>query len=303
MARSATSPGKSSSGGERIIPRILQFFALISILTTFGIILTLFTETFRFFGEVSILEFLTDPQWTPSFKPQHFGILPLLVGTLLITGIALVIAIPIGLGSAIYLSEYASDEIRRLVKPVLEVLAGIPTIVYGYFALNFITLQILRPLFPEISIYNALSAGIAVGIMIIPMVSSLSEDAMSAVPRSLRQGAFALGATRLEVSTRVVVPAALSGIVSSFVLAFSRAIGETMIVTVAAGASPNLTLNPLESVQTMTAYIVQVATGDIAHGGIVYRSVFAVGTTLFLITLASNLLAQYITSKFREEYE
>jgi phosphate transport system permease protein len=252
---------------------------------------------------VSLAEFFLDTQWTPLLSPQHFGIWPLICGTLLVTGIAVLIAIPIGLGSAIYLSEYAPESVRRTVKPVLEILAGIPTIVYGYFALNFLTADVLKKIFPEIGTFNALSAGIAVGIMITPMISSLSEDAMSAVPRRLREGAYALGSTRLEVVFRVVVPAALSGIISSFVLAFSRAIGETMIVTVAAGSTPKLTLNPMESIQTMTAYIVQVATGDISHGGIEYSSVFAVGTTLFLFTLAMNILAQYITRKFREEYD
>lgn len=289
--------------GDRLIPRILLLLSLISILTTIGIIVTLLLETSNFFRQVSIIQFLTDTKWTPLFQPQHFGILPLLCGTLLITGIAVLIAVPIGLGSAIYLSEYASDRVRRIVKPILEVLAGVPTIVYGYFALNFITQDVLKNIFPQIGTYNALSAGIAVGVMITPMISSLSEDAMSAVPRRLREGAYALGSTRLEVALKVVVPAALSGIISSFVLAFSRAIGETMIVTVAAGATPKLTLNPLESVQTMTAYIVQVSTGDISHGGIEYSSVFAVGMTLFLFTLLMNFIAQMITRKFREEYQ
>lgn len=289
--------------GDVIAPRLLVILTAVSILTTLGIVATLLLESVNFFQQVPLLEFLTDTRWTPLYEPRHFGIWPLLNGTLLVTAIALLIAVPLGLGSAIYLSEFAPPQVRKIVKPILEILAGIPTIVYGYFALNFITLQVLRPLIPSIDIYNALSAGIAVGIMITPMISSLSEDAMSAVPRSLRYGALALGATQLEVTLQVVVPAALSGIVSSFVLAFSRAIGETMIVTIAAGASPNLALNPLQSVQTMTAYIVQVATGDIAHGGIEYSSVFAVGITLFLFTLFLNSLAQFIARRFREEYE
>lgn len=272
-------------------------------LTTIGIVVTLFGETAVFFRQVSIVEFLTGREWTPLFAEKRFGILPLLAGTFLITAIALAIAVPLGLGSAIFLSEYAGDTARRILKPVLELLAGIPTIVYGYFALNFITQDVLKRIFPDISVFNALSAGIAVGIMITPMISSLSEDAMSAVPRRLRDGAYALGATRWEVAWKVVVPAALSGIVASFVLAFARAIGETMIVAVAAGSTPKLTLNPLESVQTMTGYIVQAALGDVAHGGIEYSSLFAVGMTLFLFTLAVNLLALLIRNRFREEYQ
>ncbi|HEY8394558.1 MAG TPA: phosphate ABC transporter permease subunit PstC [Thermaerobacter sp.] len=285
------------------MPRLLLLLSLVSVLTTIGIVVTLISETAVFFRQVSIVEFLTGREWTPLFADKHFGILPLLAGTFLITGIALLIAVPLGLGSAIFLSEYAGDTARRILKPVLELLAGIPTIVYGYFALNFITQDVLKRIFPDISVFNALSAGIAVGIMITPMISSLSEDAMSAVPRRLRDGAYALGATRWEVAWQVVVPAALSGIVASFVLAFARAIGETMIVAVAAGSTPKLTLNPLESVQTMTGYIVQAALGDVAHGGIEYSSLFAVGMTLFVFTLVINLLAMLIRSRFREEYQ
>ncbi len=303
MAQPLASRRRQDRFWDKLMPKIFLILSMVTILTTVGIVLTLVLETTKFFQEVSLWEFFTDTKWTPLFKPQHFGILPLISGTLLVTGIAVLIAVPIGLGSAIYLSEYAPDNVRRTVKPILEILAGIPTIVYGYFALNFLTMDVLKKIFPEIDTFNALSAGIAVGIMITPMISSLSEDAMSAVPRRLRDGAYALGSTRLEVVFRVVLPAALSGIISSFVLAFSRAIGETMIVTVAAGSTPKLTLNPLESIQTMTAYIVQVATGDISHGGIEYSSVFAVGMTLFLFTLAMNILAQYITRKFREEYD
>ena len=285
------------------MPRLLLVLSLVSVVTTVGIVVTLVTETAGFFRVVSPVEFLTGREWTPLFAEKHFGILPLLAGTMLITGIALVIAVPLGLGSAIFLSEYAGDAARRVLKPVLEVLAGIPTIVYGYFALNFITQDVLKRFFPDISVFNALSAGIAVGIMITPLISSLSEDAMSAVPRRLRDGAYALGATRWEVAWQVVVPAAFSGIVSSFVLAFARAIGETMIVAVAAGSTPKLTLNPLESVQTMTGYIVQAALGDVAHGGVEYSSLFAVGMTLFVFTLAMNLLALFIRGRFREEYQ
>jgi phosphate transport system permease protein len=275
--------------------------AAISVLTTVGIVMVLLFETIGFFREVSLFDFLTDTKWTPLFNPQHFGILPLLSGSLLITLGASLVALPFGLMTAIYLSEYAHDRVRRIVKPVLEVLAGVPTIVYGYFALTFVT-PIIREIFPGTGVFNALSASIVVGIMILPMVASLSEDAMVAVPRSLRNAAYALGATRLEVATKVVVPAALSGIISSFVLACSRAIGETMIVTIAAGATPKLTLNPLESIQTMTAFIVQVSGGDIEHGSIEYKTIFAVGMTLFLLTLFINIIAQWITRRFKEEY-
>ncbi len=288
---------------DRWMPRLLLVLSLVSVVTTLGIVATLAGETAVFFRSVSPVEFLTGRQWTPLFADKHFGILPLLSGTLMITAIALLIAIPLGLGSAIYLSEYASDRARRVLKPVLELLAGIPTIVYGYFALTFITQVVLKRLFPDISVFNALSAGIAVGIMVTPLISSLSEDAMAAVPRRLRDGAYALGATRWEVASQVVLPAALSGVVSSVVLAFSRAIGETMIVAVAAGSTPRLTWNPLESVQTMTGYIVQAALGDVAHGGLEYTSLFAVGMTLFLFTLGMNLLALYIRGRFREEYQ
>lgn len=293
---------KNRNKTETLVPKILFIFAFITILTTVGIVIILFFESFSFFKEVPIIEFLTGTKWTPLLEPQSFGILPLLTGTFLITGIASLIALPIGLGSAIYLSEYAPEKVRATIKPILEVLAGVPTIVYGYFALTFVT-PMLRNIFPDMDVFNALSAGIVVGIMIIPMVSSLSEDAMLAVPKSIRAGAYALGSTKFEVATKVVVPSALSGITSSFVLAFSRAIGETMIVTIAAGGTPKLTLNPLESIQTMTAYIVQVALGDVPHGSIEYKTIFAVGASLFVITLIMNLIAQYITNKYREEYE
>lgn len=260
-------------------------------------------ETLAFFQDVSIKEFLFADKWTALFsgEQQAFGIRPLIAGTLLITVGAALVAIPIGVASAVYLSEYASNRVRKMVKPILEVLAGVPTIVYGFFALTFIT-PILQKIFPTISFFNALSASIAVGIMIIPMIASLSEDAMSAVPRNIREAAYGLGSTKLEVTWKVVIPAAISGIISSFVLGISRAIGETMIVTIAAGATPKLTINPLESIQTMTAYIVQAAFGDISYDSIEYRSIYAVGFALFLFTLIMNLLAQYIARKFREEY-
>ncbi|WP_347862745.1 phosphate ABC transporter permease subunit PstC [Salimicrobium sp. PL1-032A] len=284
---------------ENIIPYLLLLSALVSILTTAGILFTLLRETFGFFSEVSFTEFYTGTNWSP--WSGEFGVLPLIGGTLLITVIATVVAVPLGLMSAIFLSEYASLKVRKVIKPILEILAGIPTVVYGYFALTFIT-PILQSIIPGLSIFNALSGGIVVGIMIVPMVASLSEDAMNAVPNSLREGAYALGATRLEVAMKVVVPAALSGIIAAIVLAISRAIGETMIVTIAAGATPNLTMNPAESVQTMTAFIVQAATGDTTYGSIIYYSLYAVGITLFAFTMVMNLLSQYISRKFREEY-
>lgn len=286
---------------DKIVPILLFLCAALSVVTTIGIVYTLFSETFSFLKQVKITEFLFGTTWSPLISPKSFGILPLLGGTLMITVIACLVAIPIGLASAIYLSEYAPARVRKIVKPILEVLAGIPTIVYGYFALTFVT-PLLKFIFPSTGMFNALSAGLVVGIMIIPMVSSLSEDAMSAVPRSLRNGAYALGATRFEVALKIVVPAAFSGIVSSAVLAFSRAIGETMIVTIAAGATPHLTWNPLESIQTMTAYIVQVSMGDTPHGSIEYGTIFAVGMTLFVITFLLNILALWVARRFREEY-
>jgi len=286
---------------EYFIEKFLVFCASVSILTTIGIVLVLIIESFNFFQHVSIIEFFTDTRWTPLFTPQHFGILPLLSGTLLITIGASIVALPIGLGSAIYLSEYAPEKARRIIKPILEILAGVPTIVYGYFALTFVT-PIIRSFLPETSVFNALSASIVMGIMIIPMVSSLSEDAMVAVPQTIREGAYALGSTRYEVSLKAVVPSALSGIISSFVLAISRAIGETMIVVIAAGSTPKLTFNVFESIQTMTAYIVQVSLGDTPHGSIAYQTVFVVGMSLFVITLLINMLAQYIKQKYRRIY-
>ncbi len=286
---------------ELAVSRLFLLSALVSVLTTMGIIAILAEETIQFLREVSIVEFLFGTEWTALFKNPKFGVLPLVGGTLLIALYASVFSIPIGLGSAIYLSEYASERTRRIVKPILEILAGIPSIVYGYFALTFIT-PLLRPLIPGMSVFNALSAAIAVGIMTIPLVSSLSEDAMRAVPDNLREGAYALGSTRFEVATRVVVPAALSSIMASFVLAISRAVGETMIVALAAGSTPRLTLNPLESIQTMTGFIVQVASGDIVHGGTIYKTIFAVGMLLFLMTLVLNMVSRAIVRRYREEY-
>ncbi|OPA80905.1 phosphate ABC transporter permease subunit PstC [Paenibacillus selenitireducens] len=286
---------------DRVMPILLFLCAAVSIVTTIGIVYTLMSETIGFFRKIPVFDFLFGTKWSPLIAPKSFGILPLLSGTMLITVIACVFAIPVGLACAIYLSEYAPTKVRKIVKPILEVLAGVPTIVYGYFALTFVT-PMIRMIFPSTGVFNALSAGLVVGIMIIPMVSSLSEDAMQAVPKSLRNGAFALGATRFEVALKVVVPAAFSGIVSSSVLAFSRAIGETMIVAVAAGATPKLSFNPLESIQTMTGYIVQVSLGDTPHGSIEYGTIYAVGMTLFVITLLLNILALYVARRFREEY-
>jgi len=274
----------------------------VTILTTLGIVAVLLYESMAFFREISLLEFLTETRWTPLFTDKHFGILPLLTGSVLIAFGAAVVALPLGVAAAIYLSEYAREGVRRWLKPALEILAGVPTVVYGFFALTFVT-PLIKSFAPGMDTYNALSASIVMGIMIIPMVSSLSEDAMSAVPRVLREGAYALGATKFEVATRTVVPAALSGIIASFILAVSRAIGETMIVTIAAGAQANLTLNPLRSVQTMTAYIAQTAMGEAPHGSVEYQTIFAVGLSLFAITLLMNIVSLIVLRKYREVYE
>ncbi|HKY61081.1 MAG TPA: phosphate ABC transporter permease subunit PstC [Gemmatimonadota bacterium] len=273
----------------------------VSILTTIGIIAVLVWESLGFFRRVSVLEFLTGTKWTPLFVPEHFGVLPLVVGSVLVSIIAALIAIPLGLGSAIYLSEFAPERLRRFLKPVLEILAGVPSVVYGYFALTFVT-PVLQSLIPGLQLFNALSAGIVVGIMVLPLIAALSEDAMNAVPRGLRQGAYALGATKFEVATRVVTPAALSGIVASFILAISRAIGETMAVVLAAGMTPNLTFDVRESIQTLTAYIVQVSLGDTPFGSIEYQSIFAVGLLLFLVTLGMNVFGRWFLKRYREEY-
>ncbi len=292
---------RSLLSSDSIMPKVLLLIAAISILTTIGIVFVLLEESFQFFRHVPFLEFITGTKWTPLFSDPHYGVLPLVTGTMVITVIASIVALPLGLGSAIYLSEYAPDRVRAFLKPVLEILAGIPTIVYGFFALTFVT-PIIQQLLPQTKVFNALSAGIVVGIMIIPMISSLSEDAMSAVPNSLRNAAYALGATRLEVALQVVVPAAFSGIVASFVLGLSRAVGETMIVTLAAGALPSMSINPLQSVQTLTAYIVSVSSGDTTFGSAQYLTMYSVGFVLFVITLIMNILAGYISRKFREEY-
>lgn len=288
--------------GEFLIESSLGLCAMISIFTTGVIIFILAQESLGFFEAVSPLDFFFGTSWVPLFEPSSYGVLPLLWGTMLITIGAALFAIPTGLASAIYLSEYASPRMRAIVKPVLEVLAGIPTVVYGYFALTFVT-PLLRELVPGLQVFNALSGAIVVGIMILPTIATLSDNALRAVPDSLRQGAYALGATSYEVTSRVVVPAGLSGVMASFLLAISRAIGETMAVTLAAGATPNLSLTFLESIQTMTAYIVQVSMGDTPAGGIAYQTLFAVAGLLFVITLILNIVSQWILSKFREVYE
>jgi len=287
---------------EEAIKGVLFVCAVLSVIVTAAIIAVLAGEAVAFFRHVPVWDFLFGTRWTPLLEPRSFGILPLVGGTFMIVVGAALIGVPIGLASAVYMSEYASTRARSIVKPILEILAGIPTVVYGYFALTFVT-PLFRVVLPQTNIFNAASAAVVVGIMILPMVASLCDDALRAVPESLRDGAYALGATPFEVSTRVVIPGALSGIVASFVLALSRAVGETMAVTIAAGATPKLTVNPLESIQTMTAYIVQVSLGDTPAGTVEYQTLFAVGALLFAITLTANLAAIRILRRFREVYE
>lgn len=289
---------------EKAAGYILLACAIVSVLTTIGIVLVLLAQAVNFFADVSIIDFLTGTSWTALFQnQQEWGVLPLVSATLIVTLLAMLLAMPIGLMSAIYLSEYASPRMRSVLKPVLELLAGIPTIIYGFFALTFITPEILKRIWPQTSVYNVLAASIAVGIMIVPLIASLSEDAIRSVPRSMREGAYALGATKLEVSSRIIVPAALSGIVASFILAASRAVGETMIVALAAGAKAQMVRNPLEPGETMTAYIVQVVSGDAPRGSSIYYSLFAVGLVLFIMTLALNIFSSWFVRRFREEYE
>jgi phosphate transport system permease protein len=288
--------------GEDAIKGVLALCAVVSVATTVGIVAALLEPSIEFFREVSLTEFFTEERWAPLFEPASFGIRPLLVGTLSVTIWACVVCMPFGLGAAIYLSEYARPRTRRFLKPALEVLAGIPTVVFGYFALTFFT-PLLRDIGIEVDTFNALSAGLVMGIMLIPTVASLSEDAMSAVPQDLRDGAFALGASRLHVSTRIVVPAAISGIVASYVLAISRAIGETMIVLIAAGQLARVTFDPREAVETMTAFIAATGTGDVPTGSIEYKTIFAVGLTLFALTFVMNLISIRLVRKFREVYE
>jgi phosphate transport system permease protein len=286
---------------EFVIEWGLFLCALLSIGTTIGIIVVLTIETVAFLREVPIVEFLTGTEWTPLFSVPRFGVLPLVVGTALVSLIAMLVALPMGLLSAIYLSEYAGEGVRRVLKPVLELLAGIPTVVYGYFALLFVT-PLLQRFVPSLSGFNALSPGIVMGIMILPLVSSLAEDAMRGVPRGLREGSYALGATKMQTSLRVVVPAAFSGITAAFILAVSRAIGETMIVAIAAGQQPRFTFDPTVPVETMTAYIVQISMGDTPQGTLEYRTIFAVGMLLFIGTFGLNLVSAWLRERYREEY-
>jgi phosphate transport system permease protein len=304
-AESAGAPRLQSSRthyGEFVVKALLGLCALISIATTVGIIAALFLPAIDFFRDVSIVDFLAGTEWAPLFEPALFGVLPLIAGTLSVTFWAVLVAIPFGLGAAIYLSEYASARTRKVLKPLLEVLAGIPTIVYGYFALTFFT-PLLRDLGIGVDIFNALSAGLVMGVMILPTVASLSEDAMAAVPRDLRDGAFALGSSRLQVSTRIVVPAAVSGIIAAFVLGISRAVGETMIALVAAGQQPNLSFDPREAVETMAAFIAATGAGDVPTGSLEYKTIFAVGATLFVMTLILNVISIRLVARFREAYE
>ena len=278
--------------------------ALISVLTTTGIVLSLLEETISFFGEVGVGDFLFGTEWSPLFEPASFGVLPLVLGTMIISLIGMLVAVPLGLGAAVYLAEYAHPRVRRIIKPILELLAGVPTIVFGYFALTFFTPEILRGLVGlDAAVFNGLSAGIIIGFLIIPTIASISEDSMSAVPAALREGSFGLGASKLQTTVRVVFPAALSGIVASVVLGFSRAVGETMVVLIAAGQVAQWGVNPLEAMETMTAFIGATAKGDIATGSIAYKTIFAVGTTLFVITLIMNLISIRFVRKYRQVYE
>ena len=287
---------------EKFIETLLFICAMITIFTTVGIIWVLLSESFLFFKEVSVFDFLTDTEWTPLFEQKHFGIMPLLSGTLLTTFVAMLVALPIGLTIAVYLNEYAHPKFRKVVKPLLEILAAVPTVVYGFFALIVVT-PFLQNIIPGLSGFNAISPGIVMGIMIIPFISSLSEDALAAVPNSLREASYGLGSTRLQTSFKVLIPAASSGIISSIILAFSRAIGETMIVSIAAGHQPRLTLDPTVPIETITAYIVQVSTGDIPHGSLEYRTIFAAGITLFLFTLLLNNISFYVNRRYKLKYE
>jgi len=290
--------------GEKLVEGLLLVAALLSVLTTIGIVLSLLEGTRKFLGEISILDFLTGTVWTPLFANGAYGVLPIVSATLLITALAMVVAIPLGLGAALYLSEYAGQRERKFFKPVLEVLAGVPTVVYGFFALSFVTPNVLEGLFRlDVGVFNALSAALVIGILIIPIVASLSEDALSAVPQSMRDGALALGATRTKVARKVVLPAALSGVIASFVLALSRAIGETMVAVIAAGSIAQLTPDPREPMQTMTAFIAQAAAGDQPTGSLGYNTLFAVGALLFVITLAINVVSIRLVRRFREVYE
>jgi phosphate transport system permease protein len=287
--------------GERVIESVLFLAAATSIIVTLGILYVLLSESAKFFSQVSIAEFLTGTKWTPLYEDKHYGIAPLLCGTLMSTLIAISVAVPLGLTASIYLSEFAGRRTREVIKPALELLAAVPTVIFGYFAFLAVT-PFLRTFIPDLQGFNILSAGLVIGVMIIPYIASISEDAMRAVPLSLREGSFAIGATRLETAFGVVVPAAISGIASAFVLAMSRAVGETMVVAIAAGAVPQITIDPRQSVATITAFIAQVALGDLPHGSLEYESIFAAGLALMTMTLAFNLIAFWLNRRFREVY-
>lgn len=288
--------------GETAIQALLFFCGFVSIFTTLGIVIVLGEESINFFEEINLVDFLTGTKWIPTVG--EFGILPLITATMVSSAIAMLVALPLGLGSAIYLSEYASERVRKTLKPILEILAGVPTVVYGYFALTFMT-PILRSIFgaDTVEIFNTGSAGLVMGVMILPMVASMSEDALSAVPNALREASYGLGATKYETSVKVVVPGALSGIIAAFIIAISRAVGETMIVAIAAGAGPALTLNPFEGAQTMTGYIAAISGGETSYGTPDYNSIFAIGLTLFIITLTLNILSRALVNRYREVYE
>jgi phosphate transport system permease protein len=294
---------KRSRPKEQFIEMLLFLAAFSSVIVTVSIVFILVYESATFFANVSIVDFLTDTMWTPLFSNPRYGILPLLSGTLLSTAVALVVAVPLGMIAAIYLSEFAPPRVREIVKPLLEILSGVPTVIYGYFALLFVTPLLQATILPNLPGFNILGPGIVIGIMIVPYISSVSEDAMRAVPDYLREGSYAMGATRLQTALRVVVPAAISGIAAAIVLGISRAVGETMVVAIAAGQQPNLTIDPTQPAATITAYIVQVALGDLPHGSIGYQSIFAAGLTLMLLTLFFNLAAYFLRRRFREVYE
>jgi phosphate transport system permease protein len=301
IAESAVTQLTTKRVRERVIEIFLFLAALSSIGITLGIVGILLYEAKQFFEHVSIIDFLTDTQWTVLFADPHYGIMPLVTGTIVTSAVALIVALPLGTTIAIYLSEYANSRVREILKPMLELLSAVPTVVFGYFALLFVT-PLLQRIFPDLPGFNMLSAGIVIGILIIPYVSSLSEDAMKAVPVHIREGSYAMGATRLQTAVRVLIPSAFSGIASAYVLGFSRAVGETMIVAVAAGTQPNLTLNPMEGAATITAFIVQVSLGDLPHGTVAYQSIFAAGLTLMVMTLAFNIAGYFLRKRFREIY-
>lgn len=301
MPRQAMAQRRAQKIRENLIEAALFLAASSAVLATAAIVFILVWESLPFFRQVGLKEFLTATEWSPLFSDPRYGILPLLAGTLVTTGVALLLAVPVGLISAIWLSEYAPQRAREILKPLLELLAAVPTVVYGYFALLFVS-PLLQKLIPDLPGFNMLAAGLVIGMMIVPYISSLSEDAMRAVPMQMREGSYALGATKLQTALRVVIPGALSGVTSAVVLAISRAVGETMVVAIAAGMQPNLTANPLEPAATITAFIVQVSLGDLPHGSIGYQSIFAAGLTLMLLTLVFNILGFHFRRKFREIY-